>query len=306
MVMRWRSLRRRALVKRPSFQFYPGDWLGNAKLGRCSIAARGAWVQILCVLHDADEYGVARWSLADLARAANVPLKLAKELVSKDVLKGGEGPTSAYVFRPFHAGTLGQPVTLIEACAGPLWYSSRLVRDEYIRRRRGGRTRFSDENQSGQNHSPKPSPTPHSGDGGGDGPSSPSSSSEDSYRFPSSSTFERAPKKAARSEARGTRWGDQFVPLEWRTEAVAIRVTHSLPPVDENLQADQFANYWRGVPGSRGVKLDWRATWINWMLKAEPPRNGHGQRQTSVDKFLAGTARAVEIRRQQREREQQG
>lgn len=53
---------------RPSFQFYPADWLANTNLRRCSEAARGIWIDVMCVLHGADEYGVIRWPLADLAR----------------------------------------------------------------------------------------------------------------------------------------------------------------------------------------------------------------------------------------------
>lgn len=77
-------------MKRPSFQFYPADWRNNAKLRRCSEAARGAWMDILCILHDSDEYGVLRWPLADVARSAGVSTRLAQELAAKDVLKGSD------------------------------------------------------------------------------------------------------------------------------------------------------------------------------------------------------------------------
>lgn len=30
-----------------------------------------------------------------------------------------------------------------------------------------------------------------------------------------------------------------------------------------------FVDYWRGAPGGKGVKLDWPATWRNWMRKAQ-------------------------------------
>lgn len=45
-------------MTRPSFQFYPGDWRKNANLNRCSHAARGVWVDVLCVLHDSDEWAI--------------------------------------------------------------------------------------------------------------------------------------------------------------------------------------------------------------------------------------------------------
>jgi len=162
-------------VKRPSFQFYPADWRNNAKLRRCSEAARGAWVDVLCVLHDSDEYGVCRWPLADLARAACVSMKAIRELAEKDVLKGSDKGASDYVYTPRHAGQDGEPVTLIAASESPCWFSSRFVRDEYVRTKRGIGSRFDQENQP-----PKQSPKPPIGDGEGmrqgDGPSSSSSS----------------------------------------------------------------------------------------------------------------------------------
>lgn len=162
-------------MKRPSFQFYPADWRNNAKLRRCSEAARGAWMDVLCVLHDSDEYGVLRWPLADIARAAGVPLKMLRELAAKDVLKGADGTLAAYVYTPRHAGRDGAPVVLVEDGPGPCWYCSRLVRDEWIRQRRGKSTQFSDEHQP-----PKYQPKPPIGDGSGDGPTSSSSSTSKS------------------------------------------------------------------------------------------------------------------------------
>lgn len=167
-------------MPRPSFQFYPADWRSNAKLRRCSDGARGAWVDIICVLHDADEYGLVRWPLLDLARAAGVSLSRAKELADKGVLKGSDGGAEDYVFRPFHAGKHGNPVVLAEAKGGPLWYSSRLVRDEWVRRRRGAGSHFGPANPSPQwaaSQSPSQSPKGGIGDRQVDGPSSSSSSS---------------------------------------------------------------------------------------------------------------------------------
>ncbi|WP_429041404.1 hypothetical protein [Bradyrhizobium elkanii] len=43
--------------KKPWFKFYPQDWRGDAKLRMCSIAARGLWAEMLCVMHEADPYG---------------------------------------------------------------------------------------------------------------------------------------------------------------------------------------------------------------------------------------------------------
>lgn len=135
-------------MKRPSFQFYPADWKNNAKLRRCSEAARGAWIDVLCLMHDSDEYGVLRWPLSDIARAAGVPLKLLKELADRDVLKGGDKGCEAYIHTPIHARKKGEPVTLLEKTDGCCWYSSRFLTDEWRRSVSGGNTRFKPNNDS--------------------------------------------------------------------------------------------------------------------------------------------------------------
>lgn len=166
------------MMVRPSFQFYPADWRNNAKLSRCSRSARGSWMDILCVLHDEDEYGIARYPLAELASAAHVPIKDARELAEKGVLKGADADAEPYIWSPYHAGKHGEPVTLVDATGGPVWFSSRLVRDEWIRKRRGANSRFSAENPSPQ-WSPTQSPKGGIGAWQGDGPSSSSSSSKE-------------------------------------------------------------------------------------------------------------------------------
>lgn len=37
------------------------------------------------------------------------------------------------------------------------------------------------------------------------------------------------------------------------------------PDLDPEVTACRFADYWRGVPGQKGRKLDWAGTWRNWV-----------------------------------------
>jgi uncharacterized phage protein (TIGR02220 family) len=135
-------------------------------------------MRILGVFHDSEEYGVVRYPLTELARAAGVPLRLATELVGKGVLKGADSGASPYVHVPRHAGKDGEPVTLVEPGDGPCWYSSRMVRDEWLRQRRGGDTRFTPDRQ------PTRAPTRPMGEPVGDGASSASSSSASKPQTP--------------------------------------------------------------------------------------------------------------------------
>ena len=44
-------------MKRPAFQFYPADWRKDPALSSCSLAARGLWIELMCIAHESDEYG---------------------------------------------------------------------------------------------------------------------------------------------------------------------------------------------------------------------------------------------------------
>lgn len=161
-------------MKRPSFQFYPGDWLSNGNLRRCTDAEQGVWVRVLCVLHDQDEYGLVRWTLKELAQAANTTVKMLKSLAQKSVLKGADAgeKVAPFVYVPRSGRKDGEPVTLIAAQDGPLWYSSRLVRDEHVRIARGSGSRFDEGRDDAPKEptkaAPKPSLIPGIGEGNGD------------------------------------------------------------------------------------------------------------------------------------------
>ncbi len=41
----------------PAFQFYPGDWMKDPSLRACSAAARGLWMDMLCLMFESDRRG---------------------------------------------------------------------------------------------------------------------------------------------------------------------------------------------------------------------------------------------------------
>jgi hypothetical protein len=44
-------------MKRPSFQFYVGDWQSNSNLRRCTFGEKRIWLDVMCLMHDAEQYG---------------------------------------------------------------------------------------------------------------------------------------------------------------------------------------------------------------------------------------------------------
>jgi hypothetical protein len=62
------------MAKLPGFMFYPGDWLKEPSLRRCSHAAKGVYIDILCLMFECDERGVLStagraWGDQEVARA---------------------------------------------------------------------------------------------------------------------------------------------------------------------------------------------------------------------------------------------
>lgn len=44
-------------MKIPAFQFYPGDWMKDPALRACSLAARGLWIDLLCLMWESPRRG---------------------------------------------------------------------------------------------------------------------------------------------------------------------------------------------------------------------------------------------------------
>jgi hypothetical protein len=40
------------------------------------------------------------------------------------------------------------------------------------------------------------------------------------------------------------------------------------------IETEKFRDYWAAIAGARGRKLDWAATWRNWMRKADQDATG--------------------------------
>jgi hypothetical protein len=74
-------------------KFYPTDWRSDPALRMCSMAARGLWMEMLCIMHEAEPYGhllVKGRPVADtdLARMAGISLKECRKSLATLELHG--------------------------------------------------------------------------------------------------------------------------------------------------------------------------------------------------------------------------
>lgn len=92
---------------------------------------------------------------------------------------------------------------------------------------------------------------------------------------------EASPKEAdslrssvAKTSTRGTR-----LPSDWEPDEDLRQWFREQPfaaLVQPWAETQKFKDYWIAQPGQRGVKVDWAATWRNWMRKAAENTSGRG------------------------------
>jgi hypothetical protein len=102
-------------MKRPAFMFYPADWRKDTALQSCSVAARGTWIDMMCIAHQCDPYGVlaingSAMGVAQIAR----------------LIGETERRTGALLAELENAGVFSRDT------AGAI-FSRRMVKDEHIR-----------------------------------------------------------------------------------------------------------------------------------------------------------------------------
>lgn len=104
-------------------------------------------------------------------------------------------------------------------------------------------------------------------------------------------------------KATGSRIPDGFEPdadlLAW--------VRSNAPDVPRSEHA-RFVDYWLGVPGAKGRKVDWPATWRNWMRRAQEDitagrRPGAAGRRSTTDERVAQAAALMDVARELDERD---
>lgn len=108
-------------------------------------------------------------------------------------------------------------------------------------------------------------------DPGGDTPPTTATTTATSYFYGTTSRDDLpdAPADAgarptkAKPKSRGTRIPEPFTV----TPAMVEWARRETPGLDHRAVTARFEDYWRAVPGAKGLKLDWTATWRNWLRR---------------------------------------
>ncbi len=217
----------------PWVKFYTGDWRSDPALKICSLAARGLWIEMICLMHEAHPYGhLLVNGLSPTDTQLGVLVGAAPEQIAAML---GE-LESAAVFSRTRAGVIySRKLTRMAKKAATARNNGRLGGNPTLGNKRGNPS--SDKGE----------------DNGGLKTQIPEARSQKKEREANAS-----PKKGSRLSP------DWVLPGDWGDWAIS----QGLPEMAVRREADRFRDYWLAKAGSGGVMLDWQATWRNWVRRA--------------------------------------
>ncbi|GAD09176.1 uncharacterized protein conserved in bacteria [Gluconobacter frateurii NBRC 103465] len=263
-------------------KFWWQDWQRDPALRMCSLAARGAWIEILCLMADANPVGHLLVNgrtpnMRQLAAVLGCSEKDANKLVAELEENG--------VFSRSDDGTI---------------YSRRMVRDKAIsdeasaNGKKGGNPQIKPkkapkvkpEEDEGLTPSLNQEPTPtlkHQ-----EAEAEADTERKNSLRELESASGDASPGQAVAVATKATKTKRACrLPENWHPSPEQIQFARE-NGVDPVKTAAVFRDYWLGVPGSRGSKLDWDATWRNWVRRDQDIRPT--ARATQADRRAAVNA----------------
>ena len=99
--------------------------------------------------------------------------------------------------------------------------------------------------------------------------------------------LDTSPPKGGVPRRRGTRLQEDFQV----TPDMRLWASHKAPHADIGIETEKFINFWVAKTGRDATKLDWVATWRNWMLNARPTQPG----QQRMDHSSRGIAKGMAL-----------
>lgn len=253
------------MVKNPQDTFWWKDWEEDPVLKLCSLAAQGLWMRLLCVAAKSEPYGYVLIegrvpSHDDLAVLIGRPVAEVTPLIEE----------------------LGRREVYSVDAKGRI-YNRRMVKKARERAiaikngKKGGNPnlRKTTENSEGVNPSTTPPVKPNTSTVSTPSTELPLSDANASDRPPDDGQADllgSMAKPKTKSTKRGSRIPDDWAPSP---DDHLFARQQGLTDVRIKQLSDEFLDYWRAVPGQRGVKLDWSATFRN-RVRAIVERDGRG------------------------------
>lgn len=245
-------------MSNPWMKFYSSDWRSDPRLRMCGMAARGLWVDLICLMHEATPYGhllVGDQSPTDTQLAVLVG-------TTPDQITALLGELeSAGVFSRTRTGVIySRKMTRMAKKAATARNNGR----------KGGNPTLSKEREN--------PPLDNPIDKGRDKPQKPEARNQ----------IEKREANASQKKKRASRLSDDWVlPRDWGAWALS----EGYPDALIRLEAEKFKDYWISKSGRDATKLDWEATFRNWMRNSKTPKvikgDGYAKPSKQTDRLNA-------------------
>lgn len=234
----------------PWFKFYPKDWRGNEHLGPCTLEARGLWVEMMCIMHEAVPYGY---------------LTINKIPVTTEILSRLVRAT------PEHTESLLQELEMFGVFSRTgkgVIYSRRMVKDSkkaQINRKNGvlgGAAKHKKTNNNSGLGKPEPSDT---------------SSLEvrdqsldiDKKENRVKETLPLLEEVEKKNKPKKTATTGHRIPEDWNPGQAGAEYARIKGFSDEQILNlhEEFVDYWLAEAGPKSKKMDWNSAWKNWVRR---------------------------------------
>ncbi|WP_143822620.1 hypothetical protein [Mycetocola reblochoni] len=93
------------------------------------------------------------------------------------------------------------------------------------------------------------------------------------------------PKGRESTTSRGARLSKDWMP----SQETIDKMRADAPNVDVRAEHEAFVDYWIALPGQKGVKKDWDATWRNWMRRKQGDHANKRTRQAPAERAAQTT-----------------
>jgi hypothetical protein len=115
-------------------------------------------------------------------------------------------------------------------------------------------------------------------------------SSAVSETAPETETETETEKKVESARKRGVRLHEDWVATaeDWQAALDKLGIAGA------TVEVDKFRDYWKAQPGQRGVKLDWNATFRNWIRNARGPQTNGKQTVHAAARDLSRHLQALD------------
>lgn len=244
----------------PWDKFFWNDWDNDPALKLCSFAAQGLWMRCLCICAKSDPKGY---------------------------VSVNGNPLNAMDIARLTGGQISEVETLLQELAlngvfsrdrTQRIYSRRMVRDVKKTATARNNGKMGGNPSIGKIRGIPPSVNPPLK--GGDNTQKPEARSQKENK--------------EEKKGRGSRFALHDPPVDWILFCQAQR-----PDLDPGRTFDAFRDYWIAKPGKDGVKLDWTATWRNWVRNEKSTKGMiNGKPKSSLNIVAEGIATARAKREQ--------